>query len=360
MKLGLVGLPTSGKTTVFNLLTGADEATAAFASGRTEAKIGMATVPDGRVDRLARLYQPRRTVRAQIECTDLPGLATGESREGRNQFLSAVRNVDALVQVVRAFRNDAVPHVLESVDPGRDLELLHMELLLADLAVVEKRIERLRAGKKLSKENQVELSALERILPALEAEGRVAAVALSVEEQEQLRGFAFLTERPVLVVVNMDEEQFRSGRYPGEDKLQAYAREHGMLVLPLCAQLELEISRLAPDDRALFLADLNAAQSGIDRLAQAAYELLGLISFFTVGEDEVKAWTIEAGTNAKRAAGKIHSDIERGFIRAEVVRYQDLDDLGSMAKVKEKGLFRLEGKEYVVQDGDIINFRFNI
>lgn len=360
MKLGLVGLPTSGKTTLFNLLTGADEAMAAFASGRAEAKLGMAVVPDARVDWLSGLYKPRRTIHAQIECTDLPGLAMGESREGHNQFLSAVRNVDALVHVVRAFRNDTVPHVLGEVDPARDLELLHTEMLLADLGVVEKRIERLKAGKKMTKENQVELGALERILPVLEAEGRVASLEFSEAEREQLRGFAFLTERPVLVVVNLDEEQFRSARFPGEEKLRAYAREHLMPVLPLCAQIELEISRLAPDDRALFLVDLNAAQSGIDRLAKAAYELLGLISFFTVGEDEVKAWTIEIDTPAKRAAGKIHSDIERGFIRAEVVNYQDLTAAGSMAKVKEKGLFRLEGKEYIVQDGDIINFRFNI
>ena len=360
MKLGLVGLPTSGKTTIFNLLTGADEATSTYASGRQEARVGMAVVPDERVERLAGIYHPRRTVRAQIECTDLPGVNVGESREGRNQFLSAVRDVDALVQVIRAFDNPAVPHVLGGIDPPRDLELLQMELLLADLGVVEKRIERLRTGKKLSKENQVELAALERVLPVLETEGRVAMVDLSEEEREQLRGFAFLTDRPVLAAVNLDEEQFRRERYSGRDELLAYARRNRMAVLPICAQLELEISRLAPEDRAPFLADLAVAQSGIDRLAQAAYRLLGLISFFTVGEDEVKAWTIEAGTNARRAAGKIHSDIERGFIRAEVVRYRDLDESGSMAGVREKGLFRLEGKEYIVQDGDIINFRFNI
>jgi len=360
MKLGLVGLPTSGKTTLYNLLTGADEATAAFASGRTEAKVGTASIPDRRVDRLAGIYRPRRVVHAQVECTDLPGLATGEGREGHNQFLSAIRNVDALVQVVRVFRNDAIPHVLGGVDPARDLELLHVELLLADLGVVEKRIERLRNGKKITKENVLELGALERILPVLEAEGRVSTVELSADEQDQLRGFAFLTDRPVLVVANLDEEQFRAGRFPGEEKLRTYAREHEMPILPLCAQVELEISRLAPEDRSLFLADLNAAESGIDRLARSAYNLLGLISFFTVGEDEVKAWTIEANTNARRAAGRIHSDIERGFIRAEVVNYHDLDALGSMARAREKGLFRLEGKEYIVQDGDIINFRFNI
>lgn len=360
MKLGLVGLPASGKTTIYNLLTGADEATGAFGGGRPEARVGMAFVPDRRIDRLTKLYKPRRTVYAQIECIDLPGLSTGESREGRNQFLSSVRNVDALVQVVRAYGNDEVPHVLGGVDPGRDLELLHTELLLADLGVVEKRIERLKTGKKPTRENQVELEALEKILPVLEGEGRVADVPLDEEELEQLRGFAFLTERPVLVVANLDEEQFRAGRFPGEERLRDYAFRRQMPVLPLSARIELEISRLAPEDRAEFLADLQADQSGIDRLARAAYDLLGLISFFTVGEDEVKAWTIERGTNAKHAAGKIHSDIERGFIRAEVVKYRDLEELGAMAKVREKGLFHLEGKEYVVEDGDIINFRFNV
>lgn len=359
MKLGLVGLPAAGKTTLFNLLTGADEATG-FGSGRAEAKVGMAMVPDKRVDYLTAMYKPRKTAHAQIECTDLPGLATGGSREGSNQFLSAIRNVDALLQVVRSFERGGVPHVLGPVDPIRDLELLHMELLLSDLGVVEKRIERLRTGKKLSKENQIELQALKRILPILEAEGRVALLEFSEEEREQLRGFSFLTERPVLVCVNLDDGQFRSLAYENKEKLLAYADAHGMPVLPICAELELEISRLEPEDRGPFLADLNVSESGIDRLAKAAYGLLGLISFFTVGEDEVKAWTIESATNARRAAGKIHSDIERGFIRAEVVKYRDLENLGSMAKVKDKGLFRLEGKEYLVADGDIINFRFNV
>ncbi|MGQ9779669.1 MAG: redox-regulated ATPase YchF [Bacillota bacterium] len=358
MKLGLVGLLAAGKTTLFNLLTGAADET--FAAGRPEARVGMATVPDPRVDWLASLYKPRRTVYAQIEYLDLPALSPGESRAGRNQFLSAARNVDALVQVVRSFRDEAVPHVLGEIDPARDLELLQMELLLADLGVVEKRIERLRGQKKLNKENLVELEALEKILPVLEAAGRVASVELTEEEKAVLRGFAFLTERPVLVVVNQDEEQFRTGVYPGAEKLAALAQAHGMPVLPLCGRLELEIARLEPAERAFFLADLNLTESGIARLARAAYDLLGLISFFTVGEDEVKAWTIEAGTTAKRAAGKIHSDMEKGFIRAEVVSFQDLARLGSMAKVRESGLFRLEGKEYIIQDGDIITFRFNV
>ena len=232
--------------------------------------------------------------------------------------------------------------------------------LLADLGVVEKRIERLRGQKKLGKENAMELGALEKILPVLEAEGRVASVGLDEAEKEILRGFAFLTERPVLIVVNQDEEGFRTGAYPGAERLAAFARAHQMRILPICARLELEISRLEPAERAFFLADLNAAESGIDRLARAAYELLGLISFFTIGAEEVKAWTIEAGTDARRAAGKVHSDMEKGFIRAEVVNFQDLERLGSMAKVREKGLFRLEGKEYLVQDGDIITFRFNV
>ncbi|MGE5529890.1 MAG: redox-regulated ATPase YchF [Patescibacteria group bacterium] len=360
MKLGLVGLPTAGKTTLYNLLTGANEATASFASGRVEARTGVAVVPDARIDWLSRLYKPRRTVHAQIECIDLPGLAVGEAREGKNQFLASVRNVDAIVQVVRAFASGSVPHLLGGVDPARDLELLHTELLLADLDVVERRAGKLKEGRKLTPENRLELDALEKLHPVLAAGGRAADVELSRAEAEQLRGFALLTERPVLVVVNMDGEQFRAGDYPARDRLLGYAREHKLPVLPLCIEDELEISRLDPEDRAVFLAELKLEESGVHRLARAAYDLLGLISFFTVGEDEVRAWTIQAGTAAKSAAGKVHSDIERGFIRAEVVRYGDLESLGTMAKVREKGLFRLEGKEYVVQDGDIINFRFNV
>jgi ribosome-binding ATPase len=352
MKIGLIGLAASGKTTLFSLLTesGGD------AAARMEAHIGMARVPDGRIDFLSAMYKPRKTIYAQIEFTDIPGFAPGS---GGHHFLNAARNVDALVQVVRAFANPLVPHPADTIDPGRDLDLLHSELLLADLEIVEKRIERLVSGKQ-KQTDQNELDLLRQCQEILEGEGRLDSMALDDTQAELVSGYAFLTLKPLLVVVNLDEEQWRSGDYPGKEKLEKYSAGQSVPLVPVCAKTEMEISTLPPEERAEFMTDLGISETGIDRLARATYEHLKLISFFTVGEDEVRAWTIDQGTSAKRAAGKIHSDIERGFIRAEVVKYGDLHELGAMTKVKEKGLFRLEGKEYVMQDGDIVNFRFNV
>lgn len=359
---GLIGLPMVGKTTIFNLLTGSAAETSNFLTGKTETNTGAARVPDPRVEFLSELYKPRKTTFAQVQFSDVPGLVRGSS-QGQgvgNQFLNAIRNVDLLVHVVRSFANSEVPHVEDTVDPLRDIETINMELLFADMEVVDKRIERIKAGKKVKKEHALELEVMEKCLNALENETSISRLELSEEEKLALRNYSFLTEKPLLLVVNTDEEQFKSRAYPRKAELEAYAARRGLPVLEICGRIEMEISQLPSEDREMFLADLGATQSGIDRLTRAAYDYLGLISFFTVGEDEVKAWTIRRDTEARRAAGKIHSDIERGFIKAEVVKYHDLESLGSMAKVKEKGLFRLEGKEYVVEDGDVINFRFNV
>lgn len=351
-----------GKTTIFNLLTGAGLETSNFLTGKTETNIGTAKVPDDRVTYLSNLYRPRKTTYAQIQFSDVPGLVRGSS-QGQgvgNQFLNTIRNVDMLAHVVRAFDNADLPHVDGDINPLRDVETISMELLFADMEILEKRIERIKNGKKIKKENLQELEVLKKCIDALENEVSIGRLELTEEERFVLKNFSFLTEKPLLLVVNTDEQQFKSKIYPGRDDLAVYAAEHGLPVLEICGKIEMEIGMLPDEDKEIFFADLGVAESGIDRLARAAYDYLGLMSFFTVGDDEVKAWTIKKGTDAKRAAGKIHSDLERGFIKAEVVKYRDLADLGSMAKSKEKGLYRLESKEYIVEDGDIINFRFNV
>lgn len=359
---GLIGLPTVGKTTFFNLLTHQEVATSNFFSGKTEANVGTATIPDQRIDYLSAMFKPKKTTYAQLEVTDVVGLVRGAS-EGKgagNAFLSAVRNVDTLIQILRVFDSNDVLHVDGSIDPLRDLETVNLELWLADLEMVEKRIDRIKSGKKITAENQAELKVLEKLRSGLEEEKGINQLELSEEESRLVRSFAFLTEKPMILVVNLDEAQLLSGDYPQKEALQAYASQKGLPVLEICAKTEMEIGQLSDEDQAAFMAELGIAESGMNRLARAMYQSLGLISFLTAGEDEVKAWTINKGIDAKRAAGKIHSDIERGFIRAEVVGFSVLQELGSMSKVKEKGLFRLEGKDYIVQDGDIINFRFNV
>ncbi len=362
LNCGLIGLPMVGKTTVFNLLTGAGAETSNFFTGKTDTNIRAAIVPDARVDFLSELYRPRKTTYASIQFSDVPGLVRGSS-QGKgvgNQFLAAIRNVDLLVHVVRSFIDEDVPHVDGAVDPLRDIETINLELLFADMEIIEKRIERIKSGKKIKKENAGELEIMEKCLDALENELPIGRIDLSEQERQVLKNYGFLTEKPLLLVVNSDETQFKTKSYPGKDELHAFAAGRSLPLLEICGKMEMEIRQLPASDREIFMADLGVSQSGIDRLARSAYEFMGLISFFTVGEDEVKAWTINKGTEARRAAGKVHSDIERGFIKAEVVKYRDLSSLQSMAKVKEKGLFRLEGKEYIVEDGDIINFRFNI
>lgn len=351
-----------GKTTIFNLVTEAGAQTSNFITGKTQTNVGMARVRDPRVDFLSRMFNPRRTIYAQVHCSDVPGLVRGAS-EGKgvgNQFLDGIRGVDLLVHVIRVFHNGDVPHVDGEIDPLRDLETVSLELLFADMELIEKRITRIQGGKKINREVAAELEILKKCLAALEDEMPLHQLDLSPEERQSLSNYNFFTEKPVILVVNTDEEQFKSRNYPGRAALQEEAAARGLQMIEICGLMEMEISQLSPEDREVFLADLGVEELGSDRLVRTAYEQLGLISFFTVGEDEVKAWTIRRGTDAKRAAGKIHSDIERGFIRAEVVSFKDLYQSGSMAKVKEKGLARLEGRDYIVEDGDIVNFRFNV
>ncbi|SFH31746.1 hypothetical protein SAMN05660649_04718 [Desulfotomaculum arcticum] len=359
---GIIGLPMVGKTTIFNLVTESGLETSNYLTGKTEINVEMAEVPDTRIDFLSGLYKPKKTIYAQIQFSDVPGLVRGAS-EGKgvgNKFLDGIRNADLLVQVVRAFSNKDVPHVDGDIDPVRDIETVNLELLLADMDLVEKRIKRIEEGKKIKKEQADELAVLRKCLEALENEITVHQAGLSEAEKSLLVNYSFLTDKPVIMVVNIDEEQLRSGSYPGSDKVREFASGRGIKLLEISGQIEMEIAQLPEEDKEVFMEDLGLKESGISRLARATYETLGLISFFTVGEDEVRAWTISEGLNARSAAGKIHSDLERGFIRAEVVAYEDLKENGSMVKAKEKGLVRLEGKEYIVKDGDILNIRFNV
>ena len=354
MKIGLLGLPLSGKSTLFGLLTGITDK-----SGKPEARIGMADIPDNRLDHLHKIYKPRKKVPAKIEFVDIPGLVPGEEKKS-NPFLDEVRKVELLVYVLRSFSSDNTPHVEGDVDPDRDWELLELELLLADLDLFEKRIKRIHEEKKKPKGWENEVRLLEKCRDALGEGISMRHLELTDTEQELLQGYSLLTEKPVLVVVNTDEEQYKNNAYPKKEAIQAKASAGNIDFMEISAQIEMEIAQLEPEDRTVFLEDLSLQETGIQRLARLAYHTLGLISFFTVGDDEVRAWTIKAGTNAKTAAGKIHSDIERGFIRAEVLAYDDLLRAGSVARSREMGLYRLEGKEYIMQDGDITNFRFNV
>jgi len=365
MKIGLVGLNQTGKTTIFDLLTHRDPHTHALESktaAKAAASTGVGFVPDARLDFLSGLYLPKKTTNAQIELTDVTGFSiSGEGQKsGAAKFLNDVRHCDALLHVLRAFDSDSLPHEQGEINPARDLKTVETELLFADLELVDKRIERITTGKKITKEHALELEWLKTCYAHLESGGSLADVEQPPAELNIFGKYQFLTTKPRLAVVNLDENQLKSKTYPYKDELEASCAQLGMPLLELCGDMELEVSRLPEGDKSLFMEDLGISQPGISVLAKAMYDLLGYISFFTVGEDEVKAWTVTDGIHARAAAGKIHSDIERGFIRAEVVKFADIKELGSMAKVKEKGLFRLEGKEYPVVDGDIIHYRFNV
>ncbi len=348
MKIGIYGAPYAGKTTIFKLLV-----------GDVNEEIGMAKVPDERVDFLSDMYKPKKTTYATMEFVDLPGLSPDLPRKEKNQILSKIQNVDALLWVVRAFEDESVPRYFE--DAGKEIEYLHDELLIRDLEIAETNIEKLKnAKRKLSRDEEQQLQSLEKCSKALNDGIFVKLIELSEDERKALSSFGFFTMKESVVAINLDEGSFKSKAYKGKEKVEEIVRNNSLAMMEMCGKLEMEINELEEDERKEFLNDLGLKESGISRLARVVYSTLGLISFFTVGEDEVRAWTIKKGTNFKKAAGKIHTDIERGFIRAEVVKYSDMKEFKSMKEIKAKGLMKLEGKDSIVEDGDIVNIRFNV
>ena len=365
MKLGIVGLPNVGKSTLFNSLTKAGAESANYPFCTIDPNVGVVTVPDERLDMLAKLYDSAKIVPAVIEFVDIAGLVKGASKgEGLgNQFLSHIRETDAIVHVVRCFENTNIVHVDGSIDPLRDIETINFELIFSDIDILERRIAKVSKGARNDKSLAKELELLEALKEHLE-NGK-SARSFSVDDDDQmalLSTYDLLTLKPVIYAANVSEDELADDAASNEHvaRVREFASSEGSEVFVVCAQIEEEISELEDDEKKMFLEDLGLSESGLDKLIKASYKLLGLISFLTAGPTETRAWTIRKGTKAPGAAGKIHSDFERGFIKAEVVYYQDLLDCGTYAAAKEKGLVGIEGKEYVVKDGDVILFRFNV
>ena len=363
MKIGIVGLPNVGKSTMFNAITKAGAECANYPFCTIEPNVGMVPVPDERLDNLTKMYKPQKTTHAVIEFVDIAGLVKGASKgEGLgNKFLSHIREVDAICEVVRCFEDSNIVHVDGNINPLRDIETINLELIFADMETVEKRLDKANKMLKADKKYQIEINALTRLKTALENGKSARTVEITDEEQEFLKDLFLLTSKPIIYIANVSEEQIgNTNSDENVKKVAELAKQEHTKCIPLCAKIEEELSTLDDKDKKEMLEALGLEESGLDRVIKESYDLLGLMSFLTAGEPEVRAWTIKKGTKAPEAAGKIHSDIQRGFIKAEIVSYDDLMREGSMINAREKGLVRQEGKEYIMQDGDIVLFKFNV